>query len=497
MNMLKSLSNKLTLTLLVLLLLLSGSFIGFAIWSMPLFLQELNQKLNLHLADNIVKEKNLMVDHRINQQALHSVFMGLMVVNPLIEVYLLDNKGKILSYSAAEGVVKRQSVDLAPVLEFLQHRGSRPILGNDPRSMQHDKVFSAAPIRQAGKLQGYLYIVLGGQEYDSVVDILKSSYMLRLWAATIGISLLVVSCFGLLIFRRITRRLHVLAAGMEQFKQQDFKHSVNLPAMVGKDRGDEIDQLGTTFRNMSERIIQQVKQLEHNDSSRRELVANVSHDLRTPLASLQGYLETLQLKADHLTEAESREYIRIALQQCERLRKLISELFELSTLENQASQLHFEPFSMSELLHDVIHKFQLEAAEKNLRVATRIPQDPAFVSADIALIQRVVENLLDNAIKYTPPGGEIGIALLQGNNCIATRISDSGQGIPQEDLPYIFERFYRVEKHRNNNDGTGLGLAIVKRIMQLHNSSIAVESQPDSGTTFSFQLSAARFPVMG
>ncbi len=459
-----------------------------------MFLQELNQKLNLELADNIVKEKNLMIDHQVNQEAMQSVFMGLMLVNPIIEVYLVDTTGKILSYSAPEGIVKRTHVELAPLKEFINSNQQRPILGNDPRNLARDKVFSAAPIKQNGQLQGYLYIVLGGQAYDSIVDILESSYMLRLWTGAIGLSLLIASLAGFLIFRHITRRLHQLAAGMEQFKQNDFKHSINLPGRFDGRPGDEIDQLGATFREMSERIIQQVKQLEHNDKSRRELVANVSHDLRTPLASLQGYLETLLLKADKLTDDEKKDYTNIALQHSERLRKLISELFELSTLENQDAELHFEPFSMSELVHDVTHKFQLEAQEKNLKLSTHIPEEPAFVSADIGLIQRVLENLIENAIKYTPPGGQIGIALMIGGNSIATSINDNGQGIPKEDLPHIFDRFYRVDKHRNT-DGTGLGLAIVNRIIQLHNSSIDVASKPDTGTTFSFQLLAAQLPA--
>ncbi len=490
--MFRRLSNKLIFTMLALMLMLSASFICYAILNTPMFLQELNQQLNLKLAANIVREKNLMIDHRVNDEALQSVFMGLMVVNPVIEVYLVDAEGKLLAWSAPDGVVKRRYIDMAPVKEFLSAGMHSPILGNDPRDLGRDKVFSAAEIKQNGQLQGYLYVVLGGQAYDSVVELLESSYMLRLWAGAIGISLLIASLAGFVSFRVITRRLKHLADGMEQFKQHDFKKSINLPARFDGRPGDEIDQLGATFREMSERIIQQVKQLEHNDTSRRELIANVSHDLRTPLASLQGYLETLDLKAESLTDEEKQNYIHIAWQHSERLRKLISELFELSTLENQGAQLHFEPFSMSELIQDVTQKFQLEAKKKNLKLASYIPDKAALVSADIGLIQRVLENLIENAIKYTPAGGQIGISLIHGGNRVATSITDTGQGIPAADLPHIFERFYRVDKHRNE-DGTGLGLAIAKRIMQLHNSSIDVASQPNAGTTFSFALPSAQF----
>lgn len=493
--MFRRLSNKLIFTLLALLLLLSTSFICFAILNTPMFLQELNQQLNLKLADNIVKEKKLITNHQVNNEALQSVFMGLMVVNPIIEVYLVDPQGKLLAWSAPDGVVKRQTIDLSPIKKFLSSGKQAPVLGNDPRDPERDKVFSTAAIKQGDQLQGYLYIVLGGQTYDSVVEILQSSYMLRLWTGTIGISLLIASLAGFVIFRVITRRLQQLAGGMEQFKQNDFKQSIKLPARFDGRPGDEIDQLGATFREMSERIIQQVKQLEHNDTSRRELVANVSHDLRTPLASLQGYLETLDLKGDQLSNEEKQNYIHIAWQQGERLRKLISELFELSTLENQGAQLHFEPFSMSELIQDVTQKFQLEAKNKNLQLSAHIPEQAAFVSADIGLIQRVLENLIENAIKYTPQGGQIGISLMNGGNRVATSITDTGQGIPPKDLPHIFDRFYRVDKHRNE-DGTGLGLAIAKRIIQLHDSSIDVASNPNAGTTFSFALPSAQLNAM-
>ena len=485
--MFKRLSTKLIITLFALLLLMSGSFIGFALWSAPMFLQELNQKLNLELADNIVKEKALMLDTQVNHEAMQSVFMGLMLVNPVIEVYLVDTQGKLLAYSAPEGVVKRQSIDLAPVQQFLDKQQHFPVLGNDPRDLTRDKVFSAAPIYENNKLQGYLYIVLGGQAYDSVVELLQSSYILRLWTGAVVVSLLLALIAGFMVFRHITRRVQQLAGGMEKFKQSDFQQSIALMDRFDGRRGDEIDQLGSTFREMSERIIHQVKLLQHNDASRREMVANVSHDLRTPLASLQGYLETLKFKADQLSDEQRREYIDISYKHSERLRKLVSELFELSTLENQDARLHFEPFSMSELVQDVCQKFRLEAENKGLQLSTAISTQPTFVSADIGLIQRVLENLIENAIKYTPEGGQVAVSLLIGDKSITTQITDTGQGIAAEDIPHIFERFYRVEKHRNL-DGTGLGLAIAKRIMQLHNSSIDVQSKPNLGTTFSFPL---------
>jgi len=482
------LSSKLIVTLFVLLLLISASFIGFALWSAPKFLQELNQRLNLELADNIVKEKKLISNTQVNQEALQSVFMGLMLVNPIIEVYLVDPSGKILAYSAPEGVVKRQTIDLIPVQQFLEKKKRHfPILGNDPRDLARDKVFSAATIYEHDNLQGYLYIILGGQAFDSVVELLQSSYTLQFWAGAIVINLCVALLAGFMMFQHITRRVRQLAGNMEKFKQSDFQHSIANIGHSDTFQEDEIDQLSSTFQEMSERIIHQVQLLQQNDTSRREMIANVSHDLGTPLASLQGYLETLQLKHNQLSDEQQQEYIKIAYKHSKRLRKLIAELFELSTLESQNAPLNYESFSISELVQDVCQKFHLQAEKKGLSLSTSISNQPAFVRADIGLIQRVLENLIENAIKYTPAGGCVTVSLVTDNKKITTQITDTGQGIAEQEIPHIFERFYRVEKHRNL-EGTGLGLSIAKRIIELHDSYIDVRSERNISTTFSFSL---------
>ena len=488
--MLSSISNRLFITQLFLLLILSSVFIGMVVFTAPMFLQELNQRLNLDLADNIVKEKKLIIDNKVNHKAMKTVLNGMMLVNPSIEIYITDPDGKIMAFSAPEGAVKRESISMEPVKEFLNTGVHLPVLGDDPRSTKINKVFSVAPIRNGKNLDGYLYIVLAGETYSSIFKLLESSYLFRSWFFAILVSVLIASIIGFVLFRYITRRVYLLSDAMEKFKKTDFTHHVSLPERFDGRNGDEIDQLGSTFLQMSERIIKQVKLLQHNDNSRRELIANVSHDLRTPLASLQGYLETLLLKNDALTSDEILEYIQTAYENSQRLQKLISELFELASLENNDATLHFESFSMSELAQDVSQKFKLKAKNKGIKLETKIPEMPAFVSADIGLIQRVLENLLDNAIKYTPEGGEVEIALSINDSTIATVIKDSGQGISELEAEHVFERFYRIEKHRDQ-DGSGLGLAIVKRIIQLHNSSIAVLPAENKGAIFSFDLPCA------
>ncbi len=256
--------------------------------------------------------------------------------------------------------------------------------------------------------------------------------------------------------------------------------------------GDEIDRLGVTVEEMSQRIADQIEQLRQADAARRDMVANISHDLRTPLASLQGYLETLLMKEDSFSAEEKRKYLDLAARQGDRLSRLVTELFELTMLDSTGTRLNFEPFSLPELVQDVTQKFQLQAERRNMTLELDMPANAPFVQADIGLIERVLENLIENAIKYTPEGGKISLSLVAGADGIEARVADTGPGIPEADRDRIFERFYRVEKSRADApEGAGLGLAITRRILQLHDSRIEVESAPGRGAAFSFRLPLA------
>jgi len=412
-----------------------------------------------------------------------------MVINPSIEMYLLDSNGTIMAFSAPSQKVKRSKIALEPIKIFLTEADAFPILGDDPRDLKREKVFSVAPIPLHGVPTGYLYIVLGGEEYDSAVEMLQGSYILRLslWAAAAGLMFALLA--GLLLFNVLTRRVRQLASTMEMFAKSNFSEQVPL-ALDDRPSNwnhDEIDQLKTTFNRMAQRIQQQVATLKETDTLRRELVANVSHDLRTPLASLHGYLETLLMKTGTLTAEAQRPFLDIAIKQSDRLRQLVEKLFELAKLDSHEAQINHEPFSLAELVQDVAQKFRLAAETKQIKLQTRFLADIPFVTADIGLIERVLENLIQNALRYTPAGGTISVALSHKATAVAVQISDTGCGIPEQDLPHIFDRFYRGDQQQRS-DGAGLGLAITKRILELHGSTLEAQSTLNVGTTVTFQL---------
>jgi signal transduction histidine kinase len=221
------------------------------------------------------------------------------------------------------------------------------------------------------------------------------------------------------------------------------------------------------------------------EQMRRELVANVSHDLRTPLASIHGYIETLLMKKDSLDEETREKYLNTTLQSTQKLKTLVDELFELSKIESRERKLNVETFSVKELAFDVVNNFKHEAQEKGIEIAVDSSEQISAVKADLALIDRTFQNLIGNAIKYCTEGDKINVGIREANGKVVISISDTGSGISEEDLPHLFNRFF---KGKSSKPGTGLGLAIVKGILDMHDSEYKVESKLGEGTRFTFTL---------
>ncbi|MBE9538161.1 MAG: two-component sensor histidine kinase [Proteobacteria bacterium] len=488
----QTLNGKIALALFVLIGLTSGFYIYISVQSTQLYQQEIQQKLNRSLAQHIAKDIPLLSDGTANQAALEDLFHTLMIVNPSIELYLLDTKGTIMSFNAPPGKVKLDRVDMVPVYSFLEEGNDLPVRGNDPRSPGRHKVFSAAPVFENQNLAGYLYIVLGGENYDTVVEMIRDSYILRLlfW---IGISVALLSLLvGIISFYWLTRRVRQIGSDVEGFKNSEFKAPISLVGWRRESVGDEIDSMGTTVEKMSQVIVDQFQQLRQADITRRELIANISHDLRTPLTSMRGYLETLQIKKDQLSSDEQEKFIELSIQHSDRLSALITDLFELAMLESPDSAAEMEYFSLAELAHDVILKFEVKTSRKNLQVSCDIPQDSPSVHGDIAMIERVLENLIENAIKFSHQGGALSLRVAPRDGKLEVKVVDTGIGIAAEDIPNLFQRFYCVDKSRSaRNRSSGLGLAIAHRILQLHGGDIKVSSMPGKGSCFFFSLPIA------
>jgi signal transduction histidine kinase len=485
---LKSLYGKLVLALLAILVLVAVIYIAVGLYVTDLYLQEVRQKLNADLAAHLIDEGLLLPDGNVDPDALKHIIHMLMVINPSIEVYVLDPEGRVLAYSTPPGKLHRERVSLEPVLRSLEPDARLPILGDDPRDPTGSKVFSAEVIGDRNRPEGFVYVVLGGTLYDSVVQRLSASYVSRMGAAALVAGLVFAFAAGLVVVALLTRRLRRLASEMDAFEASGFTSPPDSPGRWRGEGGDEIDRLGETFEGMSRRIGEQLTELERADRMRRELVANVSHDLRTPLSSLHGYLETLLLKGDRIDPEERRRYLEIATRNSGSLSKRIAALFELAKLDAYEVRLEEERFSLAELVQDVVQDFEMRAREKRVELHTEREEKVPFVVADIGLIERALENLIGNAVRHTPSGGRVTVSIRTDHSEVSVEVRDTGPGIPPDELPSVFDRFYRCRADESGGGGTGLGLAIAKRIVDLHRGSIRADSTIGEGTVFTLTL---------
>jgi signal transduction histidine kinase len=435
------------------------------------YFQETTQRLNVDVANYLIKEVNPFQDGKVNEEALGVIMHSMMAVNPGIEVYLLDPAGDIISFVVLDQKVKLKRVELEPIQQFIAEKGENFVLGDDPRNPGDQSVFSATEVYQESKLLGYVYITLASEKFETISKSLLGSFWMKLTFNSILITLVVALLIGLVLIGWLTRHLRKIIQTVEQFKDGDFN------ARVPESNSDsELAVLGNTFNHMADTILNNIEELKKVDGLRRELIANVSHDLRNPLAIINGYEET-------------EKYLRIISNSTDRLTKLVADLFDLSKLESGQMNLKLERIKVQELLFDSVLKYELLAQTKGIQIKSQICQNLPIVKADLSLIDRVIQNLLDNAVKYTPQEGNILIDACEahhGGVCI--KIRNSGKGIPQAELKSLFDRYYMIDKDQQGVQGSGLGLAIVKHILEIHGSEIKINSDSMSYTEFEFDL---------
>ena len=480
-----TLTQRLAIVFAVLLLVCSGTSAWLQLRSNRMHELEVVQALSRDVAESIARDAQLTDANGLMPNAVRNLFNQLMMVNPSVEVYLLEPDGRIAGHAAPEGRLRRDRVDLEPVHRFIDGQ-MLPILGDDPRSRDGRKVFSAAPLSVNGRQVGFIYVVLLGEAHDLLAARGSADAVLKTALLSIGMVGLLCLAAGLVAFTLITRPLRRLTESVRQFDMHGVPPEMpeRSPDVADHSR-DEIAVLDAAYRQMVLRISEQWEALTRQDQERRELIANISHDLRTPLSSLHGYLETLLLKDASLEPAERRRYLGIALDQSRRVGALSQSLFELARLEYGFVQPELESFSLVDLVQDVFQKFELAAESRHIALqADLAPQLPA-VRADLGMIERVLSNLLDNALRYTPEGGAIRIAIRAVGQELEVTISDSGPGIPPELHEGLFRRPFTVGGARR--DG-GLGLRIVHQMLELHGVSIHLVESGGQGTTFRFSL---------
>ena len=351
----------------------------------------------------------------------------------------------------------------------------------DSATIGHPFLYVAVPIQN-----GAIRIAVPLSEINGQVDDVRAKIL-----AGTALAFLPAILIAALLARFISRRFASIMAHSVELANGNFR------ARLSDTGGAEFGQLARTLNETADKLQQTMEQLQHEHSElekmeriRKDFVINVSHELRTPLASIQGYTETLISGALDDPQYNMR-FLRIIRHNAERLTRLTEDLLTLSRIEQKRQKFEFETHRVNDLLRDAVELMSPIAEKNQIRIAEEPAPANAEVWCDSEAVSQILSNLLDNALKYTPAGGAITVGAHESGPFFEVYVRDTGVGIPAEELPRLFERFYRVDKARSRElGGTGLGLAIVKHLVAAHGGTARVESHVNQGSTFFFTLPA-------
>lgn len=327
------------------------------------------------------------------------------------------------------------------------------------------------PPSQQGGISDVPYI---GSEpppgFPSPVSLSQTISRFLIWGALLAIAIALIFTFFL--SRRISAPVNALALAARRLGQGDLSHRVHL-----KDKG-EMGELAQAFNSMA-------GDLERAEKLQRDMVADVAHELRTPLSNIRGYLEAIR---DQVIKPDA-ETIRSLDEEAALLSRLVDDLQELALAEAGELKLNRQPEDINEIIKKAAAAIQVQAQGKGISVVTDLPEGLPLCDIDFQRISQVLRNLLNNAVIHTPAGGIITITARQQADRVEVSVSDTGEGIPPGELSNIFERFYRVDKSRTRaTGGIGLGLTIAKRLVEAHGGEIKVQSEVGKGSRFSFTI---------
>lgn len=341
-----------------------------------------------------------------------------------------------------------------------------------------DVILAGLPLKQGEEVAGALFI------YAPVAPLaanLKDLQQVGLAALVAGV--LAATVLALLFSRRLTGPLIAMNRVARAMAAGDFGRRVEIPG------NDELGMLAGSLNTLSRELQEKIAALERADKNRREFVANVSHELRTPLTIIQGYAEAVQ---DGLARAEGREeeYLAHILEEVGRLRRLVDDLLDLSRMEAGQVRMVRGPVDLAALARRVKERFLSVAEEKGITLSYTGAENLPPATGDPDRLEQVLINLVDNAVRHTPSGGEVVLEAGCGPEGVFVKVGDSGPGIPEDELPRIWERFYKADRARQRTGaGSGLGLAIARQIVELHGGRIWAENRPEGkGAVFAFVL---------
>jgi two-component system, OmpR family, sensor kinase len=444
------------------------------------FADEAAQSLNRNMAMYVAARGALITRGQADVPTLTEIAAQAMILNPSARLFVLDATGQPI-WPVPGNAPLRRRVDLYDVHRFLasESRSATAIYGTDPDHPTLRRVFSAAPVDGISGRQGYVYVVFDSHLHVSSIAAVASSHALALGAASVLLVLLLGGLVSWALGAWLTRPLEALH---RRIVETDLE-LIGRHAAEDQSDASDLDRVRTSFDRLSATIRARVAQLRDNDLERRELFAHVSHDLRTPVTAIRGYLETLKLDGEDMSIEERREFFDVALKHCDRLHRLIEQAFLLAKLELAALPVRTGPVRVDELARAVTTKWRRRARAVGIDLRCDAPATPPSAMADPGLLETVLDNLIENALRHCRDGGSILIRVTETDQGVNVAVQDDGCGFDAASALSC-----RGGKTATTEERAGFGLAIVRRALALHGSRLNLTSTAIAGTCASFDL---------
>ncbi len=438
------------------------------------------QLLNKDVAAHIAKFSSPYNNTGINKRRADSVFKNVMILNPSTEVYFLDSAGNIMDFYGPKKEIKLWKISLKNIKRYISLKGEEYIKAPDPRDSSSSKIFSAAEVISNNKKLGYIYVILGSNEYRNVTEMLFTSHISNFAIKALIVIILLSIAFSLLYLQRIKKSFNRMVDVLTQFQNGNFNARFKI-----KDN-DELAPVSQAFNKMADLLTYNINQLTKTENERKDFIANISHDLRTPLSIVRGYAETLLMKKEDISKRELEKYVEIILKKILQLEHLVTNLFEILKMESPEFTAKKEPFVLSEIVQETVNTFYINALEKKVALKCIQCQYHVWVNADIGLMERLIQNLISNAVKSSPENGKVQVALEVENNQLIFKIENDGLPLNTNLLQWINSPVAQSGLQADK-PGSGLGLSIAKKILYLHDSYLQAYSI-NSSTAFKFAI---------
>jgi signal transduction histidine kinase len=454
-------------------------------------------RASVFLTRVVAMHDNLFDLHERYPDDFNVFLKNLVLFEPDTQLYLLDTEGTVLASTGSVKLPPGFKVAMGPVRQAAAAPGMPYVMGDDPERMDADAVITAKPIGRPtirpGDIAGYLYLVCHKEGLPaSRWQVLRASFG-RPAMGLIAAIMTLTTVLAALVIASVTRPLQRLTQAVAALSEKGLQEgAAEAQPLLPPATRDEFGQLTQAFDAMLTTLRKQWGALRRLDHFRREAVSNLSHDLRSPLTATTACLETLQARwAGDAAREDDLRMAEVALRNTRNASRMVQSLGDLATLDEPAFRLRPEIVDLHELLADIAARFAERAAQHGVALEALHGEPPVGAAVDVELFERAVANLVDNALKFCIAGSRVTVEAEACADAVLVRVSDTGPGIAEADVPHLFDRFYQARQTvapATGEGGKGLGLAIVKRIVELHGGSVAVSSAPGRGTQVTLTL---------